>query len=356
VPGFPVSRCLALFLTLALPLCASAFQERTINLRGVSITATRSATHACGIDLVIRVGDADQHFVKIDYTYSGTFDRPYSGAPSSGLNLMRDSRTRIVNISVGKATYAGPITRVAGDSMGLVCDYAWDYHVVASETNISEQQRKHEDGLTQKDQARIDEINRRRAEEEERKRRARQLEVDRKAAQARAASDELVDYKRSSPENARCIIRERADIARCEQAKAREREERQKLEAHALQVQRQLEADRRAAERRAAQQREYEARSELARTNPCAAAEDQARRMPQILQQYAAPTPQNAQAKAQWQQHQAALEASCAASKGRAQQSAPPRAPATQPQALQTPEQKKAQAILDLARQLGLVK
>lgn len=346
-----MSRYFAFVLALALPLCANAFQARTIHLQGVSITATTSATNHCGIDLVIRVSDADQHFVKIDYTYSGTFNQGSASRP----HWVRESRTRIVNVSVGKATLAGPLTRVAGDSMGLDCNYAWDYHIVASETNISDQQRKYDDGWRQKEQARLDEINRRKAEEAERKRRAQQLALDRKAAQAKAISDNLAEYKRSSPENARCIIREPADIARCEQAKAREREERLKLEADAIQAQRQAEADKSAAELRAAQQREYDARAELTRTNPCAAAEDQARRMPQILQQYAAPTPQNAQAKAQWQQQQAALEASCAATKNQAQNVAP-QTPASQPQAPQTPQQQKAQILLDLAKQLGLLK
>ena len=336
------SRHLAFVLALSLPPVAHAFQDKTVYLQGVTVTATASASGACGFDFVIRVTDGDQHFVSIDYTYHGVYD----------FRSPRQSKTWAVYVSVGKSTQAGYLTRIAAESYGLDCRYPpWDYIFSARQRNMSAEQREYENGLKQKEQARIDEINRRRADEAERKRKSEQGLRDRLAAEAKSKRDQLAEYRRLSPENARCIINDFEDIQRCEQAKARDRLERLRLQEAELQAERQREAARTAALKLAEQQREQEIRADLVRTNPCAAAEDQARRMPEILQRYAAPTLQNEQAKAQWKEAQARLEATCAASKTQTTNvSAPvPGAPSV-PQL--TPEQQKAQALLELLKLL----
>lgn len=57
-----------------MPPVAHAFQNKTVYLQGVTVTATASASGACGFDFVIRVTDGDQHFVSIDYTYQTASD------------------------------------------------------------------------------------------------------------------------------------------------------------------------------------------------------------------------------------------------------------------------------------------
>ena len=88
------------FLLCCLPLFGHAFVEKTIQLQGVSITSTASATDPCGVDFLISVSDADQHFVKIDYTYNGTFNAGTNSNPHLG----KGSKTGIINISeIGRA-------------------------------------------------------------------------------------------------------------------------------------------------------------------------------------------------------------------------------------------------------------
>lgn len=84
----------------------------------------------------------------------------------------------------------------------------------------------------------------RRQAELDRKRKVLQQQQYMKELEAKSRNDRLVAYRNASPENARCLISEPADIARCEQAKARERDERLKQEADALQARKQQEAER----------------------------------------------------------------------------------------------------------------
>ena len=312
-----MNRLFAAVLSIALPLCANAFQDQVQYLPGVKITATRSAARLCGVDFVIAVSDADQHLVKIDYSYFGTFkDNP--SAPDVPMYLEKGRRSHTINVSVGKATLHGNLARIAAPEFpngSLLCRETWDFHYVSSAYNASQQQRNDADGVKQREQAKLDEATRRRAEEAEKRRRAAQAEVDRVAAQAKAARDRLADYRRSNPENARCIINGPADIARCEQAKTREREQRLKLEAQARDAEKIAEAARLAAASQEAQFKASQALYERQLSNPCAVAAEQAQRMPPLMQQYAAPTRQNEEAKAQWRQSQAGLDAACAASK-----------------------------------------
>lgn len=310
-------RYLPLLLAWILPMGANAFQDQVQYLPGIKITATRSATRPCGVDFVIAVSDADQHLVKIDYSYFGTFkDNP--GAPDVPMFLEKGTRSQTINVSVGRSTLYGNLARVAAPEFpngSLLCRATWDFHYVSSAYNASQEQRNDADVVKQREQARLEEARRRRAEEAEKRRRAAQAEVDRGAAQAKAARDRLADYRRSNPENARCIINVPADIARCEQAKAREREHRLRLEAEARDAERRAEAARIAAANQEAQFKASQDLYERQISNPCAVAAEQAQRMPLLMQQHAAPTRQNEEAKAQWRQSQAGLDAACAASK-----------------------------------------
>jgi hypothetical protein len=312
-----LNRLLAAILSIALPLSANAFQDQIQYLPGVKITATRSATRLCGVDFVIAVSDADQHLVKIDYSYFGTFkDNP--SAPDVPLYLEKGRRSQTISVSVGRATLHGNLARIAAPEFpngSLLCRETWDFHYVSNANNASQEHRNDADAAEQRRQAKLDGAARRRAEEAERRRRAAQAEVNRVAAQAKAARDQLADYRRAHPENARCIINGPADIARCEQAKAREREQRLKLEAEARDAERRAEAARIAAANQEAQFKASQELYERQVSNPCAVAADQAQRMPALMQQHAAPTRQNDEAKAQLRQSQAGLDAACAASK-----------------------------------------
>ena len=88
----------------------------------------------------------------------------------------------------------------------------------------------------QKEQERLAAIKR---EKEERERGAAAF----KRLQEEAAAKRLADYRKASPENAQCIINEPADIARCEQWKARMRAEKQQEDAAASR-QREIDASR----------------------------------------------------------------------------------------------------------------
>lgn len=359
-----MNRYSVLVLALVFTYDANAFQSFTRQIDGATITAQRSASQPCGVDLDIKLTNADQRMVIIDYTYSGTFEpRTFSGVYEGSLlppTYSPGNKSGVINASMGPMSYLGLSHLTFADPKGLHCNRAWSFNFIATSYNASQSQRDHQNELRRKEQARIDEINRRRAAEEERKRNAQQRRLDYLAAQEKANRDSLANYKRSSPENARCIINERADIALCEQWKAREREQRLKLEAEAIQAQRQLEAEKIAADRQAAQFKEADALYERTRADPCAAAAENARRMSQLQQQAQQnnwPPRQLADAQAQWKQAQAAHDANCAATKQQTQ-GVSPQAPTAQPQAEPelTREQQQAQILLDLAKQLGLFK
>jgi len=351
-------RFFALVLASALPPCAHAFQDQVMYLNGVKITATHSATRLCGVDFVIAVSDGDQHFVKIDYSYNGTF-KDNSVADDLPMNLQRRTSSDKINVSVGRWTLDGNLARVAAPEVpanSLVCREAWVFHFTASEYNASQAQRSYEDELKRKEQARLDEIARRKAEEAERKRKAEQQQQDYKNAQEKAKRDQLREYKNASPENARCIINEPADIARCEQAKARERADLRKRQAEAIDAQKQRDAKALADARQAEQFKQSELMYDRLRADPCGVAADQARKGPPVQQQVqpnSAAAMQQAAALAQWKQAQAGLEAMCAASKTQAQIAAPPDASPTQEEQTRLQTQQKAQADLDAAIQEG---
>ena len=87
------------------------------------------------------------------------------------------------------------------------------------------------------------------------------------------------------PENTRRISGSQADIVACEQWKAREREAQHRRDAEAQQERDRIDRAQALERQQAAPQRDYDARSELARTNPCAAAAQQAARTPSDLQE-----------------------------------------------------------------------
>lgn len=207
---------------LAGPSCAWAFQDKVIHLRGVAITATASATQPCGVDFLIAVSDGDQHLVKIDYSYNGTFkDNPV--ATDVPMNLRKGTRSDALNVPVGRLTLHGNLARVAARNDGLLCREAWAFHFIASEYNADQDRRDVQEELKRKEQARIDELNRKRAEEAQAKQRTLQLQQEIRLAHAKAQQEGLQAYRSASPENARCIINDSADIARCEEWKAAER-------------------------------------------------------------------------------------------------------------------------------------
>lgn len=353
-----MNRYFVLLLALALPLGANAFQDKVLYLKGVTITATRSATRLCGVDFLITVSDGDQHLVKIDYSYNGTFnDNPLN---QNLQYFLKGTRSDKINISVGKSTLEGNLARVAAREFpdnSLVCREAWAFHFTASEYNASQNQRNYQDELKRKEQARIDEINRRKAEQAEHERWIQQQLVNQKKAQVQAKYDALTNYRRSTPESSGCILNDLDDIARCNQSIARIREDRLREEASAIEAQNLLEAQKIAAAKQAAQFKEADALYERTRADPCAAAAENARRMSQLqqqAQQYHWSPRQLADAQAQWKQAQAAHEASCAAAKQA--QNVSPQTPTGQSQPQQTPEQQKVQILLDLVKQLGLFK
>ena len=106
---------------------------------------------------------------------------------------------------------------------------------------IEQRNREYQDELKRKEQAKIDEANRKKAEQAENKRLQEQRMLEIKQQQAKAESDYLYAYRHASSDNERCIIRERADIAACEQFKVRLNEERAQ-EAAAAQRQRDVDA------------------------------------------------------------------------------------------------------------------
>jgi hypothetical protein len=336
-------------------LCASAFQDRIVHLKGVTVTATRSATRLCGVDFLIAVTDRDKHFVMIDFTYNGAFTtRPaWESVPALA---EKGSRGGVINVSVGPLTYGGMLDRAAAiewPENTLVCTEAWAFHFVADEVNMSQAQRDKDAGLRQQVQDKIDAANRRKAAEEERKREAAQLQLDHLKREEQAKYSRLEEYRKANPASSRCILRvdDPDSVAKCNQWMAREREEKSRQDAAALEAQRKLEADRQAAELREAQQRERDALSDLVKTNPCAAAEVQRRSQAQALQQdqqYNYPPAQLAQRQAQWKQAQSALEAMCAATRNKQQTL---KIQAQQQQRLQA--QQKARADLDAAIQEG---
>ncbi len=105
---------------------------------------------------------------------------------------------------------------------------------------IQDRNREYQDELKRKEQARIDEANRKKAEQAENKRLQEQRLLEIKQQQVKAESDYLYAYRHASPDNERCIIRERADITACEQFKVRLNEERAR---DAAAVQRQHDVD-----------------------------------------------------------------------------------------------------------------
>ena len=355
-----MNRYIVLVLSLALPLDANAFQPFTRHIDGATITATRSATQACGVDLHITLTDQDQRMVIIDYSYSGTFEAStFSGPYTAGKNLeylSRDTRSGVINASMGNLTYLGRSHLTYADPRGLYCLKEWTFTITAARTyNATQDQRNHQDELKRKEQARIDEINQRKAAQEEQKRKAIQMQIDMKLAKEKAEQDYLHDYVRTrgtAVNGSRCIINERADIQRCEESNARILEESRQLETKSLQAKREEEAKQIAAARQAAQFKESDELYERTRADPCAVAAEQARRMPQHQQQYqqqlaplrpypagataeqriaidrenaaikqsnASRSLQNAQMQAQWQQGQSALEAMCASTKSQPQ-------------------------------------
>ncbi|MBY0265937.1 MAG: hypothetical protein K2W84_05955 [Burkholderiales bacterium] len=205
---------------------SAAFIERTIQLKGVSVTAVKHAANAsCGIDFVIRVTDGDQHLVKIDYSYSGG----YQVYPGTNTGYRTQARSDVLNVTVGRATLNGDFKRVNTTIVGPSCT-EWDqqYHFVASEYNASQDQRDAREGWRQKEQARQEEIRKREAEALANKQRAEQQQRDFQALQEKQKRDRLEAYRRASPENARCIIGSQADIDQCERWKAQEKAERLK--------------------------------------------------------------------------------------------------------------------------------
>ena len=87
----------------------------------------------------------------------------------------------------------------------------------------------------------------RRQAELDRKQHALQQQQYMKELEAKSRNDRLVAYRNASPENARCIINDQADIANCEKWKAREREEKIRGDAEAFRAQQQRDIETRAA-------------------------------------------------------------------------------------------------------------
>lgn len=223
-----MNRYFALILGLAWPLCASAFQDQVVHLKGVTVTATRSATRLCGVDFLIAVSDRDRHFVMIDFTYNGAFTTRAAWESVPAL-AERGSRGGVINVSVGPLTWGGMLDRAAANEWPentLVCTEAWAFHFVASEVNESQAMRDKDAGLRQKAQDKIDAAKRRKAEEEERKRKAAQLQLDYLKVKEQAKYDALANYRKNNPESANCILRvdDPDSIKRCDQSTARIRE------------------------------------------------------------------------------------------------------------------------------------
>ena len=98
----------------------------------------------------------------------------------------------------------------------------------------NEQERKRqerEEERRRKQQAEIDERNRKKAEELERQRDNEEKLRQIKLQQQQQEAEYLRAYRQASPENATCIINERADIAACERSKELRREERARQQA-----------------------------------------------------------------------------------------------------------------------------
>lgn len=226
---------------------AGAFIEQSVQLKGVLVTAVSTTSGPCGVDFIIKVTDGDQHLVKIDYYYVGDFQRQ-PGSPSFG--VYSGTKTGVINVTVGRNTFNGNLARVPANGMGLICN-TWNshnYHFVTSEYNATQDQRDYREGWQQKEQARLDEIKRREEEALANKRRAEQQQRDFQASQEKQKRDRLEAYRRASPENARCIINEPADITRCEQWKAQEKSAQQQRDAAAARM-REIEAARGGVER-----------------------------------------------------------------------------------------------------------
>lgn len=358
-----MKRYFVLVLALAFTYDANAFQPFTRHIDGATITVTRSATQLCGVNLNIVLTDNDQRMVIIDYTYSGTFETGTSAGPYTHGRLVErlvgGKRSGVINASMGPNTYLGGSHFMYVDPEGLYCLREWVFNITGARTyNASQVKRDEEAELKRKAQARIDEINRRKAEQAEHERWLQQQLVNQKKAQVQAKYDALTNYRRSTPESSGCILNDLEDIARCNQSIARIREDRLREEASAIEAQNLLEAQKIAAAKQAAQFKEADALYERTRADPCAAAAENARRMPQLqqqAQQYNWPPRQLADAQAQWKQAQSGHDAACAATKKQTQ-NVSPQAPTGQSQPQQTPEQQKIQILLDLAKQLGLFK
>jgi hypothetical protein len=194
----------------------------TIRIQGVTITDVASATMPCGKDLIISVTDGDQYFVRIDYAYEGLF--PYiAGAP---MKNVRETRSGIINSSIGNGTYNGILTRVPAPNKGLICSQSWTLHWVSAVDNTSKLQRDRAADLQRKKEQELAAINRKKEEIAAGKLKSLEMMNHLKRLEEEAAAKRLAAYRASQPQQlapgvGRCIINEPADITRCEQLKAR---------------------------------------------------------------------------------------------------------------------------------------
>jgi hypothetical protein len=257
----------------------NAFQTMVRNYNGVTITATGSASQPCGVDVQITANNYDLYNVTINYQYTGSFDSfTHSGVydpyiHSTPPDLWTDPKRGTIGVFVGTRARDGITQTIFADPYGLYCMRPWSFSFIATVVNVSQNERDLADEKKRQEQAKIDEANRKKAAEAEHKR---QLEEAQRKAQQDQRSREakrIEDYRKASPENARCIVNSQADINDCERWKARMREEELQNKAKEMEAQRKQEEQQRQEEQRVEAQREMERRTEYAAAHPCEAAQ-----------------------------------------------------------------------------------
>lgn len=285
-----MNRYFALVIALAFPLSADAFQSFTRHIDGATITARRSATQPCGVDLDIKLTNSDQRMVIIDYTYSGTFDyMTFSGVYKGGLSpprLSTESKSGVINASMGPMTYLGLSHLTFADPKGLYCLRDWTFNFIATSYNATQAQRDAQSKKQQQAQAKIDADNKRKADQAENKRKSEQLPQYSKNLQEHARIKIALDY-RSNPANAHCRISYEDEkslnksISECEKSKNRlSPEEKQKQAVADFEARRKREEEARIAAEDAARAREYEEAGKRLSANPCAVTEGELRFRP----------------------------------------------------------------------------
>lgn len=223
-----MTRTVLSLLAVLIPLhCLGAFQEQIVDLGGVKVTATRTTAGSCGVDFVIAVSDGDQHLVKIDYSYAGVFSDFQS---SMSYNSSTRSRTYsdVVNVSVGRLTYAGNFTRVMAKAGGLVCQNPWDFSFTVSEYNASQDQRDQQEARRRRAEEEQQELARKREEEEQNQRRRNQDFINFQNMQRQVELDNLERFRRENPG---CVVGSSADIQQCRKWQEQERLQNLQLQA-----------------------------------------------------------------------------------------------------------------------------